>query len=86
MCYTYTIKQANVIRRAWEEGKLEISEEGMDRIYRFANGGVSGFRNSDFSATASMRSAVDAVFRRDYEAAQRKVNSFMKDTERYRIA
>ena len=81
MDYTYTTKQANVIRRAWEEGKLEISEEGMERIYRFTNGGIPGFSSSAFSAVAAMRGAVKAVFNRDYETAQMRIRAFMRDTE-----
>ncbi len=83
MDYTYTTKQANVIRRAWEEGKLELSEEGMERIYRFANGGIPGFSSRAFDAVADMRGAVKAVFSRDYETAQKRINYFMYETERF---
>lgn len=86
MDYTYSTKQANVIRRAWEEGKLELSEEGMERIYRFANGGIPGFSISAFDAVADMRGAVKAVFNRDYETAQMRIRAFMYDTEGFAIA
>lgn len=83
MDYTYSTKQANVIRRAWEGGKLEISEEGMERIYRFANGGIPGFSNDAFCAVGNMRDAVRAVFDRDYATAQMRIGAFMRNTERF---
>lgn len=81
MDYTYTTKQANVIRRAWEEGKLELSEQDMERIYRFANGGIPGFSCRAFTALASILGAIDSVFYRDYEMAQKAIDCFIRETE-----
>lgn len=77
-------KQANVIYRAWKEGKIEISEHALEMIYYYTEHEF-GCRNNCFDMYHSLRNAVGSIIRNELKSAQRSINSFMyslNDNER----
>ena len=83
MDYSFSMKQAGVVYKAWKQGKIEVEKHVINKIYEFADDGIKGWSGTCFNMNHAIQDAVSLIVKDRFEEAQRKIDYFASELRHY---